>query len=150
MEELLGRVEMDPAITGPMSPDMHPKAPGMKYRHYAPKADMTLVEGETEAMAREICRLAGESLAAGKRTGIVCTEETRHLYPEELQREARFFSMGERSREETIAHNLYAVLREFDEVDVEQIFCEAFPDTELGQAIMNRLIKAAGHKIVKV
>ena len=150
LEELLGRVEMDPAITGPMSPDMHPKAPGMKYRHYAPKADMTLVEGETEAMAREICRLAGESLAAGKRTGIVCTEETRHLYPEELQREARFFSMGERSREETIAHNLYAVLREFDEVDVEQIFCEAFPDTELGQAIMNRLIKAAGHKIVKV
>ena len=150
LEELRGGVEMDPAITGPMSPDMHPKAPGMKYRHYAPKADMTLVEGETEAMAREICRLAGESLAAGKRTGIVCTEETRHLYPEELQREARFFSMGERSREETIAHNLYAVLREFDEVDVEQIFCEAFPDTELGQAIMNRLIKAAGHKIVKV
>ena len=58
--------------------------------------------------------------------------------------------MGVRAKEETIAHNLYAVLREFDDIGVDCIFCEAFPETELGQAIMNRLIKAAGHKIVKV
>ena len=55
-----------------------------------------------------------------------------------------------KGKEETIAHNLYAVLREFDDIGVDRIFCEAFPETELGQAIMNRLIKAAGHKIVKV
>lgn len=150
LRELLGEVEVDPAVVGPMSPDMHPKAPGMKYRHYAPKADMTLVEGEMEAMAAEICRLAQESLARGKKTGVICTEETRHLYPESLLNQAQFRSMGLREREETIAHNLYAVLREYDDIGVDCIFCEAFPETELGQAIMNRLIKAAGHKIVKV
>lgn len=150
LRELLGEVEVDPAVVGPMSPDMHPKAPGMKYRHYAPKADMALVEGEMEAMAAEICRLAQESLAQGKKTGVICTEETRHLYPESLLNQAQFRSMGLREREETIAHNLYAVLREYDDIGVDCIFCEAFPETELGQAIMNRLIKAAGHKIVKV
>ena len=166
-EDLSGKIEMildggpvgiglestivdDPAVTGPMSPGMHPKAPGMKYRHYAPKADMTLVEGGTEAMAAEICRLAQESISQGKKTGVICTEETRHLYPESLLGQAQFRSMGVRAKEETIAHNLYAVLREFDDIGVDRIFCEAFPETELGQAIMNRLIKAAGHKIVKV
>lgn len=150
LRELLGQVDVDPAVTGPMSPGMHPKAPGMKYRHYAPKADMTLVEGGTEAMAAEICRLAQESISQGKKTGVICTEETRHLYPESLLGQAQFRSMGVRAKEETIAHNLYAVLREFDDIGVDRIFCEAFPETELGQAIMNRLIKAAGHKIVKV
>ncbi len=150
LRELLGQVDVDPAVTGPMSPGMHPKAPGMKYRHYAPKADMTLVEGGTEAMAAEICRLAQESISQGKKTGVICTEETRHLYPESLLGQAQFRSMGVRAKEETIAHNLYAVLREFDDIGVDCIFCEAFPETELGQAIMNRLIKAAGHKIVKV
>ena len=101
-------------------------------------------------MAAEICRLAQESISQGKKTGVICTEETRHLYPESLLGQAQFRSMGVRAKEETIAHNLYAVLREFDDIGVDRIFCEAFPETELGQAIMNRLIKAAGHKIVKV
>lgn len=150
LRELLGEVEIDPAIVGPMSPDAHPKAPGMKYRHYAPKADMTLVEGKPEAMAAEICRLARKSMEEGRNVGIICTEETRHWYPEELLSALKVRSMGMREKEETIAHNLYAVLREFDETEVDCIFCEAFPSTELGQAIMNRLTKAAGHKIIKV
>lgn len=150
LRELLGEVETDPAIVGPMSPDAHPKAPGMKYRHYAPKADMTLVEGETEAMVARICCLAKESMKEGKNVGIICTEETRNLYPKELLGAAKVMSMGMRSKEESIAHNLYAVLREFDRLETDCIFCEAFPATELGQAIMNRLTKAAGHKIIKV
>ncbi len=149
LRDLLGEVEIDPAIIGPMSPDAHPKAPGMKYRHYAPKADMTLVEGEPEAMAETICLLAGESLAQEKRVGVICTEETRHFYPESLMDKTVVRSMGQRAKEETIAHNLYAVLREFDELDVDCIYCEGFPRTELGQAIMNRLTKAAGHKIIQ-
>ena len=111
---------------------------------------MTLVEGKPEAMAAEICRLARKSMEEGRNVGIICTEETRHWYPEELLSALKVRSMGMREKEETIAHNLYAVLREFDETEVDCIFCEAFPSTELGQAIMNRLTKAAGHKIIKV
>lgn len=148
IQDVLGKVQMDRGLIAADS-GVRPKAPGMKYRHYAPKADMALVEGEPEAMAETICLLAGESLAQGKRVGVICTEETRHFYPESLIEKTVVRSMGQRAKEETIAHNLYAVLREFDELDVDCIYCEGFPRTELGQAIMNRLTKAAGHKIIQ-
>lgn len=145
LRETVGEVEIDPAIVGPMSADMRPKAPGMKYRHYAPKAELTLVEGETEAVVRRINALAREKLQEGCRVGIICTEETRSCYPGGMVR-----SIGERAKEETVAHNLYAVLREFDDLGAEYIFSEGFPEDNLGQAIMNRLNKAAGYHILKV
>jgi L-threonylcarbamoyladenylate synthase len=137
-------VPLDPAIvSGPMKADVRPKAPGMKYKHYAPKADLTLVEGETENVIRTINRLAEEKLSKGFRVGIICTEETKESYPEGMVR-----SMGLRAREETIAHNLYGVLREFDDLDADFIFSESFSRDHLGQAIMNRLTKAAGYHIL--
>ena len=145
LREVVGEVEIDPAILGPLSPDVHPKAPGMKYRHYAPKADLTLVEGETAEVVRTINTLAREKLQAGRKVGIICTEETRGCYPGGMVR-----SIGERAKEETVAHNLYAVLREFDDLGAEYIFSEGFPEDNLGQAIMNRLNKAAGYHIIKV
>ena len=145
LRETVGAVEIDPAIVGPMSADMRPKAPGMKYRHYAPKAELTLVEGEAEAVVRRINALAREKLQEGCRVGIICTEETRSCYPGGMVR-----SIGERAKEETVAHNLYAVLREFDDLGAEYIFSEGFPEDNLGQAIMNRLNKAAGYHILKV
>ena len=145
LRETVGEVEIDPAIVGPMSADMRPKAPGMKYRHYAPKAELTLVEGEAEAVVRRINALAREKLQEGCRVGIICTEETRSCYPGGMVR-----SIGERAKEETVAHNLYAVLREFDDLGAEYIFSEGFPEDNLGQAIMNRLNKAAGYHILKV
>ena len=145
LTETLGHVEIDPAILGPMRTDIKPKAPGMKYRHYAPKADMILVEGTMENVVAYINREAKKAVEAGKKVGIICTEESRMLYPEGLLE-----VIGSRNQEETVAHNLFAVLRDFDEQKVDCIFSESFSKDRLGQAIMNRLCKAAGYHIVNV
>jgi L-threonylcarbamoyladenylate synthase len=145
--KVLGQeVCLDPAIvSGPLSEDVKPKAPGMKYRHYAPKASLTLVEGDTEEVSMTINRLAKEKLNEGFRVGIICTEESKEFYQEGIIR-----SMGVRAKEETIAHNLYGVLREFDDLEADYIYSESFSKDHLGQAIMNRLTKAAGYHILKI
>lgn len=145
LEKTVGHVEIDPAIQGPPTADFHPKAPGMKYRHYAPHAQMTLVEGEAEAVANKINELVKEGLEQNQRVGVICTDESRSSYSDGLVR-----SVGERAKEETIAHNLFAVLREFDDLDVDCIYSESFSKDHLGQAIMNRLTKAAGYHVLKV
>ena len=145
LRETLGRVDIDPAILGPVTKDIRPKAPGMKYRHYAPKADMVLVEGDMEKVVAYINREAAQAEKAGKRVGIICTEESRGSYPEGLLE-----VIGSRQSEASVAHNLFAVLREFDERKVDYILSESFSTDRLGQAIMNRLCKAAGYHIVKV
>ena len=145
LRETVGRVEIDPAIQAPPSADLRPKAPGLKYRHYAPHADLQLVEGETDRVVETINDLVKEKLAEGKMVGVICTDETRARYP---QGEVR--SVGLRAKEETIAHNLFAVLREFDDLKVDCIYSESFSKDHLGQAIMNRLTKAAGYHILKV
>lgn len=145
LEAVLGRVDIDPAIIGPVSADIKPKAPGMKYRHYAPKAEMVLVEGEMEQVVRYINQETKKAQKEGKTVGIICTEESRNLYPEGILE-----VIGSREHEETVAHNLFAVLREFDNRKVDCIFSESFSRDQLGQAIMNRLCKAAGYHIVKV
>lgn len=145
LKKCVGAVEIDPAILGPVSQDFKPKAPGMKYRHYAPKADLTIVSGETEDVVRAISRMAAERESEGLSVGIICTDETRALYPRGVVR-----SMGVRARQETIAHNLYAVLREFDDLNADVIYSESFEGGELSQAIMNRLCKAAGYHMMNV
>lgn len=145
LQEVLGDVKTDPAILGPMKEDVKPKAPGMKYRHYAPKANLTLVEGEQEAVTAEINRMVKEKLEQGFKVGVICTDETKNCYPDGELR-----SLGLRAKEETIAHNLFAVLREFDDLQADYIYSESFSSASLGQAIMNRLTKAAGYHIIKV
>ena len=110
LEKVIGKVEVDPTL---LSADckQRPKAPGMRYKHYAPKADMVIVEGEEEKVIAYINDRICEELKKG---------------------------------------NLYAVLREFDEQQVSCIFSEAFETPNLGQAIMNRMVKAAGHQIIQV
>ncbi len=206
LAEVLGEVSVDPAILGPLSADVRPKAPGMKYKHYAPKADLTLVEPGTgteresgaeqvtgaeqktgaeqvtgaeqktgagqktgaeqktgadrntgadpetgldetqlQAMIRKVRELSREKIEAGYKVGVICTDESRGCYTDGEVR-----SIGARKSQESVAHNLYALLREFDDLGVDYIFSESFPKDHLGQAIMNRLSKAAGYKIVKV
>ena len=163
LKDVLGEVTIDPAILGPMAEGVRPKAPGMKYKHYAPRADLTLVEpanvadarktGEAVAMTQEqveqmvktVWKLAKEKIDAGYKVGIICTDESRSHYP---QGEVR--SIGARKSQESVAHNLYALLREFDDLKVDYIFSESFTQDHLGQAIMNRLSKAAGYQIYKV
>ena len=157
LAEVLGEVSVDPAILGPLSADVRPKAPGMKYKHYAPKADLTLVEPEDvdrengldekqlQAMIGKVRELSRGKIEAGCKVGVICTDESRHCYTDGAVR-----SIGERKSQASVAHNLYALLREFDDLGVDYIFSESFPKDHLGQAIMNRLSKAAGYKIVKV
>ena len=182
LEEVLGEVSVDPAILGPLSADVRPKAPGMKYKHYAPKADLTLVEPGTgteresgaeqvtgaeqktgadrntgadpetgldetqlQAMICKVRELSREKIEAGYKVGVICTDESRGCYTDGEVR-----SIGARKSQASVAHNLYALLREFDDLGVDYIFSESFPKDHLGQAIMNRLSKAAGYKIVKV
>lgn len=146
LKAVAGAVETDQAVAGPVSGDIKPKAPGMKYRHYAPKAQLILVEEDPkakESAADVINRLTREKLKQGYKVGIICTEETFSAYPEGMVK-----SLGLRSREETIAHNLFAVLREFDDLQADYIYSECFPQNHLGQAIMNRLSKAAGYHVI--
>ncbi|MGYP000428325146 len=117
----------------------------MKYRHYAPKADLAIVEGSTEGVIAEIEKRAGEAEEKGLTVGIIATDETKGRYSHGIVK-----SIGSREQEETIAHHLYEVLRDFDSCNVSAIYSEAFFTPRMGQAIMNRLLKAAGHKIINV
>ena len=144
LEKVLGTVRVDPGI---LAEDSHvrPKAPGMRYKHYAPKADLTIIQGEMERVIPEINRLAAEQEKAGKKVGVICTDETREQYTT-----GDIKSIGLRAEDETIAHHLFAILRDFDEDGVEVIYSEAFDTPRMGQAIMNRLLKAACHKVAEV
>ncbi|MDD6662310.1 MAG: L-threonylcarbamoyladenylate synthase [Lachnospiraceae bacterium] len=142
--QVLDEVEMDRGLISPDS-NVHPKAPGMKYRHYAPKADLIIVEGEAARVREKINELVRENLAAGKKAGVIGTDESLLYYKEGDVR-----SIGSRKEEITIARHLYSILRDFDESDISVIYSESFETPKIGQAIMNRLIKAAGHQIIKV
>ena len=144
LQEVLGDVRMDKGLIKPDS-KVHPKAPGMKYRHYAPKADLAIVEGPTEEVINAINQFVKEDQANGLQAGIIATEETISRYPCGTVK-----CIGSREAEETIDHNLYEVLREFDQCQVSKIYSEAFYTPKMGQAIMNRLLKAAGHKIINI
>lgn len=145
IENIIGEVEEDKTLMTGVSPDMRPKAPGMKYRHYAPKAELTIVEGSIENVIKKINQLTAEKVKAGLKVGIIGTEETKSLYPR-----GDIKSIGSRNDEDSIARHLYQILREFDALDVSCIYTEAFETPKMGQAIMNRLLKAAGHHMVHV
>ena len=146
LEEVLPKVNIDPAVTGrTMKKDVVAKAPGMKYRPYAPKADLTVVEGSPKAVQEKICALVEEKIRAGEKVGVIATEESIKAYPEGIVK-----CIGTRADEESIARHLFAVLREFDDCGVTYIYSEAFDTPQMGQAIMNRLMKAAGQKKIQV
>ena len=141
---VLGEVDTDVTIMGEDAAAA-PRAPGMKYRHYAPRGDLTIVEGEPSAVIGYINVRASEEREKGERVGILCADESRARYRGDIVRH-----VGSRKDEESVARNLFAVLREFDDEGVTRIYAESFEGAGLGQAIMNRLLKAAGHHIIKL
>ena len=145
IEEVIGHIEVDKASTGENSEHLRPKAPGMKYRHYAPRAEMTLVSGEHTKVCERILALALEQRNRGNKVRIICTEESRSCFSE-----FDAVSAGFRSHPEMIAHNLFRLLREADLDEVDVLLSETFEETELGNAVMNRLMKAAGYHIIRV
>lgn len=139
MEPVIGDVAIDETVLGNES-DKAPKAPGMKYRHYAPNAKMIIVEGNIKEEVLAIRQLCYAAMREGKKVGIIATNETICYYTNGVIK-----NIGSRENEKTIARNLYAILREFDEEDVDIIYTESFAANGIGNAIMNRLEKAAGH-----
>ncbi|MDO4438034.1 MAG: L-threonylcarbamoyladenylate synthase [Eubacteriales bacterium] len=184
LKECLQReVMLDPALEKPLDKNIRPKAPGMKYRHYAPKAPMIIIQSEyssgdsetdnmseadkkfefdeglkkiTECAIRNI----EEKCAEGLKLGIICSDETMDIYMHEINDQSgklhsyrdklEIMSAGQRANEITIAHNLFAVLREMDERAVDFIVAEGFSQKKLGYAIMNRMKKAAGQHVINV
>lgn len=144
LQAVIGDVQIDRTLLDGDSIQI-PKAPGMKYRHYAPKGDLTIVEGEPERVAEYINKSYYASHEEGKRVGVIATLENMDRYHSDCVK-----CIGSRQDEEGIAKELYRILREFDDEEVEVILSESFHTTGMGQAIMNRLLKAAGHKKIRV
>lgn len=153
LEAIVGEVAIDPALHAP-NQNIRPKAPGMKYTHYAPNGELNIVEaGENsdltdymsvKRVADKINALVREKSNQGHKTIVITTEEHKELYDCE-----NILLIGSETNTETIAAKLYAVLRKCDELGAEYIYTESFHQGELGGAIMNRLIKAAGHRVIR-
>ena len=124
-DNVLGNVDIDRTIIAPDS-KIKPKAPGMKYRHYAPKGDLKIVAGPQGKVVDYINKAVAEASEKGEKTGIICTDETRALY-----RADSIKSAGTRTDEESIAKELFRVLREFDDEQVTVMYSESF---EIGRA----------------
>ncbi len=146
IREALGSVDYDPAVFGEETGGIRPKAPGMKYRHYAPKGELIIVKGEQSRVIGHIREGIAAAEASGKRVGVIVASESENCY----DGAPHIINIGSREDEETIARHLYSVLRECDDKDIDIIYSEDFSTPRIGQAIMNRLIKAAGHRVVEV
>jgi len=122
------------------SGSLAPKSPGMKYKHYAPSAPMTIVRG-SEIFFQQVI---WEAQSQGKRVGILVAEENRDRYEADV-----VLTCGTKRDLSTIARRLYDALRELDEHAIDVIYCEGFPETGLGEAIWNRLLKASEHRVLE-
>ena len=139
-----GEARMDPGLIKE-DETTRPKAPGMRYRHYAPKGELTIVEGDEAAVTERILAFCRKALESKKAVAVIASSETTGRYEG-----FKVFDIGATSREDEIARNLYDTLRRLDEEGVEYIYSEAFDTPHVGTAIMNRLLKAAGHRVVRV
>ncbi|MCD3194965.1 threonylcarbamoyl-AMP synthase [Clostridium botulinum C] len=145
LREIEPEIYIDPAIMKKADKDFKPKAPGMKYRHYAPKAPVKIIAGNLSKSIAKINEMVQNYIDDGKKVGIMATEETRFKYSNAIIK-----SLGSRNDLYSIAHNLFKILSEFDNENVDIILSEAFREEEIGIAIMNRLKKAAGFDIIYV
>lgn len=159
LEELIGEVSIDPTLIHP-DPNIRPKAPGMKYTHYAPAGELTIIERKEDvsdttpeekkaegeaAVADTINTLYNKKKSEGFTVKILAPSEHSHFYNAE-----DLISVGSTSSGITVAARLYGALRDCDDAGADFIYSESFKDYELGGAIMNRLLKAAGHRVIYV
>ena len=141
---VLGDVMTDPALTETDS-DKAPKAPGMKYRHYAPQGELVIVTGDPCAVREYINTKSEEDKHNLVKTGVICADEHILDYTAAVVKCA-----GRLGDEGAVAHRLYSILREFDAEGVEMIYSEGFDEAGIGSAVMNRLLKAAGHRVINL
>lgn len=146
MEAIIGTIQIDPTLEQKNLDGINiPRSPGMKYKHYAPNANVVIIEGEVMAIVARINDLVKVYEGKNIKVGILATDETKHLYPERIT-----VSLGSRISPETIAANLFKAFRDYDKTGIQTIFAEAIDNSGIGLAIMNRMNKAAGYNIIKV
>lgn len=141
----VGVCDIDPAIEKSMSKHLTPKSPGMKYTHYAPEADLFVYEGDSQKVIDHIKKLKSQYEAEGLKVGIMTCDEHSERYGQGFVR-----SLGTKTNLAVLASNLFAVLRSFDQDGVDIILSEGFSRQGIGHALMNRLLKAAGHRVIQL
>ncbi len=139
LEETLGEVAVDQAVRRLMDPGEKPRAPGMKYRHYAPKAPVTVVKGDPDMTAGYIVARMGE------KSGIICFDEFKGYF-----RGRPVETLGPAADQAAQARHIFEALRAFDHLDVTDIWAQSPADTGIGLAVTNRLNKAAGFHIIEL
>ncbi|MCD8036021.1 MAG: threonylcarbamoyl-AMP synthase [Clostridiales bacterium] len=144
IEEVVGKIDVDPAVYSKPSADIVPKAPGMKYKHYSPLANVILVSGSGDNVIETINRKVKEDIKKGMKVGVMATTQTKDRYDE-----GEVLVVGDRDKPETIGANLFKILRKFDFIGVDVVYSEVFDEDGEGAAIMNRLNKAAGFNCIK-
>ena len=137
LRQVLGEVAVDKAVTGLLASGERPRAPGMKYRHYAPHAPVTVVTGEPERSARRIQGLLSDT------AGVICFDEYAPLFPGHI-----IHKLGPAADKSAQARHVFDALRTFDGTDVTEIFAQCPDDGGLGLAVANRLKKAAGFHLI--
>ena len=145
LKEFLGDVSVNPAVAAEVPvPVGEARSPGLRHKHYAPDACVVVVEGELYAVLTRMNRLAAYYSTRGSKVGILCSDETLGSCRAHVVK-----SFGSRRDLGAVARRLFACLREFDLEGVDVIVAEGVPLEGLGLAVMNRLRRAAGYKIVK-
>ena len=146
LKETLGKVVLNPvAVADRDLPIEKVRSPGIKHKHYAPSADVIVVEGEVSAVVSKIGELINFYRQNNRKIGVLATDETVHYYRADVVK-----SLGSRSDLAVVARNLFRLLREFDLEEVDVIIAEGVPAEKLGLAVMNRLRKASGYNIIRV
>jgi L-threonylcarbamoyladenylate synthase len=145
LRKFLGKVELHPVAVAEKELQIEKvRSPGMKHKHYAPNADVIVVEGEVSAVMEKVKELAKFYKQKGIKAGVLATDETVGYYEADVVK-----SLGSRNDLAVIAKNLFRLLREFDLDCVNVIIAEGIPTEGLGLAVMNRLRKASGYKIFR-
>lgn len=145
LKDVYSEITIDKGIMSKPTEDFKPKAPGMKYRHYAPNAKVRVVCGDEEKAIDKIIDIVHDYINEGKKVGILSSKENIEHY-----KEGEIISLGSKSNLSEVAKNLFEALRKFDDLKVDVIISEAFKEEGVGIAIMNRLKKAAGYDIINV
>lgn len=145
LKEIDSRIEIDKAIMEKPKENLKPKAPGMKYRHYAPNAKVTIVCGDREKSIKKIKEIVHLNIEKGKKVCILTVEENINEYSEGVK-----ISLGSFSNLEIVARNLFEALRKCDDLGADLILAEGYEEKGVGVAIMNRLNKAAGFDVIKL
>ena len=141
LESIVGKVTIDPSLSK-KEDNKKAKAPGMKYTHYSPDADVYIVSGQSNKVIDEINKLVHQNELKGLKTGVMCLSKNKDKYNGEV------ISLGESL--EQVGSKLFDALREMDKRNIDIVYSEEFPNLGVGQAIMNRLLKSAGYKIINV